>query len=446
MKVELIAETNVEPTPLSSHAAKKCYTAENPQMGQLIDVNARLFSPGHHTTLQHNYFTFSLEDVPVSACVLGLHLTSPYYNTDQRSGRFSKMYNNPNFDGIRAHLEAFYPNDDLKSVMDFVEKGAQIYADNIEPLTELAKQAIRQERPFANDKYVDSQAPKFAQEQLRMFISLVAPTGLDYTLNLSALTALYRSAWTPELRDLTQKMADAVVQKHPDIAYMFDAEKRLDKDWTPQTLQTTATVKEMPELKLLDVSLNLPISDVQGKDSVDIYHFSPFALNDNVNGIKTEIEVDCGATMGQDQRHRSIRRSEPVMTGAFYLPPLLKQRGLEQTARDYMQSYLDLSQKITPTLAMAIMPYGAMMRYQKQVSLNALKHEQSKRLCWCAQEEIYHLSVLLRQALEKHPTGKQLLPLLAPPCFKGKCIEGPRYCGRQLNKTLVPDYFQKRRV
>lgn len=446
MKVELIAETNVEPTVLSSHAAKKCYTAENPALGQLIDVNARLFAPGHHTTLQHNYFTFSLEDVPVSACVLGLHLTSPYYNTDQRSGRFSKMYNNPDFDGIEAHLKAFYPAEDIQSVMNFVKKGAQIYADNIESLTELAKTAIQQERPFANEKYVNSQAPKFAQEQLRMFISLIAPTGLDYTVNLSALTALYRSAWTPELKDLTQKMADAVVAKHPDVAYMFEPDKRLDKMWTPAIQTNVASVKENPELKLLDVSLDLPLSDVEGKDTVDIFHFSPFNMNDNVNRIKTEIEIDCGATMGQDQRHRSIRRSEPVLTGAFYLPPLLKEGGLSQTAQEYMQAYLDLSQKINPTLAMVIMPYGAMMRYQKETSVNALKHEQAKRLCWCAQEEIYHLSVLLRQALEHHPVGQKLLPLLVPPCYAHKCVEGVRYCGRQLNKTLVTDYFQKRRI
>ena len=446
MKVELIAETNVDPIVLSSHAAKKRYPAENPRLGQLIDVNARLFTPGHHTTLQHNYFTFSLEDVPVSACVLGLHLTSPYYNTDQRSGRFSKMYNNPDFDGIEAHLKEFYPTENISAVMDFIKKGAKIYADNIASLTEIAKEAIQSERPFANEKYVQSQAPKFAQEQLRMFISLVAPTGLDYTLNLSALTALYRTAWTPELKDLSQKMADAVIAKHPDLAYMFEAQKRLDKEWTIRSLSHTAVVQEEPKLKLLDVSLNLPLSDLEGKDSVDILHFSPFALNDNVNAIKTEIEVDCGATMGQDQRHRSIKRSEPVLTGAFYLPPLLKEGGLAQTAQAYMQEYLDLSQKISPVLAMAVMPYGAMVRYQKEASLNALKHEQAKRLCWCAQEEIYHLSVLLRQALEKHPIGKQLLPLLAPPCYTHKCIEGVRYCGRQLNKNLVSDYFQKRRV
>ena len=95
---------------------------------------------------------------------------------------------------------------------------------------------------------------------------------------------------------------------------------------------------------------------------------------------------------------------------------------------------------------MVIMPYGAMMRYQKETSVNALKHEQAKRLCWCAQEEIYHLSVLLRQALEHHPVGQKLLPLLVPPCYAHKCVEGVRYCGRQLNKTLVTDYFQKRRI
>ncbi len=446
MKVELIAETNVEPTCLSSHAAKKCYTAQNPQMGDLIDVNARLFSPGHHTTIEHNYFTFSLEDVPVSACVLGLHLTSPYYNTDQRSGRFSKMYDSPDFDGIEAHLKTFYPNENLKPVMDFVRRGALIYADNIARLTELARQAIRQERPFANDKYINSQAPKFAQEQLRMFISLIAPTGLDFTVDLVALAAYYRAAWTPELRDLTQKMADAVVQKHPDVAYMFNPEKRLACDWTPHILTNQASVKETPGFKLLDVCLDSAVSDVKGKDTVDIYHFTPFAMNDNTNCVRTEIEVDCGATMGQDQRHRSIKRSEPVLTGAFYLPPLLKAAGLEQTALDYMQSYLDLTQKVAPALAMAVMPYGAMMRYRKEASLNALKHEQEKRLCWCAQEAIYHLSVQLRQALATHPTGQSLLGLLTPPCYAEKCVEGPRYCGRIVNKAQVNDYFPKRQI
>lgn len=445
MKVKLLAETSESPVRLSSHAAKECYTATAPEMGVEIDVRSRLFNTGHHSTIEHNYFTFNIEEIPVSACCFGLHLTSPFYNTDQRSGRFSKMYNEPNFDEIETHLKTYYPNENLTRPMDFIKQGAKIYAENIGTLTDLAQQEIRRERPFANDKYVTTQAPKIAQEQLRMFISMVAPTGLDFTLDVSALSALYRTAWSPELRDLTQKMVDAVLEKHPDIDYMFDPQTRVDMPWQPRYATDRAVVKERPELALKSVFLPLPLSDVRGKDSVDILHFSPYAMDDNINHIVTEVEV-CGATYGQDQRHRTIKRSMPVVTGAFYLAPLLKKAGLEKTALDYMQTYLDLSKTISPALSTTMMPYGAMVRYYKEASINALKHEQAKRLCWCAQEEIYWLSVLLRQELAKDPVGCKLLPLLAPPCYTGKCIEGPRYCGRQLNKALVKDYFQKRMV
>ena len=59
IKANLIAKTDVEPRILSSHAAKTCYTSKVPELGATIDVENRLFKPGHHTTLQHNYFTFT---------------------------------------------------------------------------------------------------------------------------------------------------------------------------------------------------------------------------------------------------------------------------------------------------------------------------------------------------------------------------------------------------
>ena len=58
--VKLIAQTDKDVTTLSSHAAKTCYTATVPEMGALIDVRARLFQPGHHTTIEHNSFTFNI--------------------------------------------------------------------------------------------------------------------------------------------------------------------------------------------------------------------------------------------------------------------------------------------------------------------------------------------------------------------------------------------------
>ena len=103
ISVELKAKTNVDVTPLASYAAKVCYTADAPQLGDLIKVKERLFDPGHHTTLEHNHFTFLLNGVSVSSVVFGIHLNSPYYDSDQRSGRFSKMYDAPNKIG-RAHV------------------------------------------------------------------------------------------------------------------------------------------------------------------------------------------------------------------------------------------------------------------------------------------------------------------------------------------------------
>jgi len=155
------------------------------------------------------------------------------------------------------------------------------------------------------------------------------------------------------------------------------------------------------------------------------------------------VEISC-ATMGQDQRHRSIKRGEPVLTGAFYVPPLLKMAGLEKVAQEYMAEYANLKSQLSPDLMVSIAPYGAMVRYQKEASLNALMHEQEKRLCWCAQEEIFEVARQLREQLKKsHP---EVADRLAPPCWTGGCREGVRFCGRQVNKNLVPDYFMRRRV
>ena len=95
IKVSLIAKTDEIPLNLVSHAAKTCYTSKVPEMGKLIDVENNLFKTGHHTTFQHNFFTFNIDGLSISSATFGLHLTHPFYNTDQRSGRFSKMYSNP---------------------------------------------------------------------------------------------------------------------------------------------------------------------------------------------------------------------------------------------------------------------------------------------------------------------------------------------------------------
>ncbi len=444
ISAHLIAETNVDPIFLSSHAAKTCYTAEVPRMGETIDVEHRLFRTGHHTTLEHNYFTFNLEGLSISSVVFGLHLNAPFYNTDQRSGRFSKMYHSPDLAGIRSHLAALYPQEDITAAITFIAQGIDLYHKHILSLTQLAQEAIRQERPLASDKYIMQNAPKFAQEQLRMFLSQVMPTALDYTIDTSALCALWRAAWSPELRQVTDMMRDAVLEHHPELAYMFEASARQNRDWAPTMRFDAPRIQDQPTCRLLSYEAAESTAP-EAKDSVDILPFSPFAMADNIAYLQTQVEISC-ATMGQDQRHRTIKRSAPMMTGAFYLPPLLKKAGLAETAQAYMTTYTRLAQRLSPALMTTIAPYGVMVQYTKRADINALKHEQGKRLCLCAQEEIYEISRQLRAQVEK--AGLPLAEMLAPPCYQThKCAEGPRFCGRHLLPQKPTDsYFERRLV
>ncbi len=454
VKVSKVAETNVPPTILASHAARMCYTAESPKLGDLIDVEKRLFNTGHHSTLEHNYWTFMIENIPVSSVVFGLHLTAPFYDTDQRSGRFSKMYENPDMADIKNTLETYYPDAPAKNInkaCDFIENGLNVYADNKDRVTEMARDAIRRERPKASDKYVESNAPKFAQEQLRMFVSMIAPTALDWTVDLATICAFYRTAWTPFMRDVMDKIAAQIKTEHPDIAYMFPESARSTRDWSPKFPDKYYGTRKRPKFQLLNYYYSrCEFTENQSRDTVDTLQFSPEYMDNSLMHVRSRIHVDAGATMGQDQRHRSIKRSKPVFTGCFYLPPLLDKAGLKPVADTWMRDFYGMVQKpeFSNSMLTSIAPYGAMVRYDKHADLNALIHEQGKRTCWCAQEAIYHLACDLRRELEgKIGEDAAVLKYLTPPCLSmGHCVEGARYCGRDLKNETLEKYFRDRQI
>lgn len=457
--VKLRAETKLvkelvgkdELLALASHAAQKCYQEESPEMGDMINVEGRLFRPSHHTTLEHHSFTFDIEGIAVSDITFGAHLASPFYNSDQRSGRFcARMFTSPNFTSIEEYIKTFWPDltgESLSQVMDFIKKGVEIHKENIEAATKLTAEIIAKERPKASVKYREANAPKIAQEQLRAFISTIFPTGFDYTLDLISLVSLYKAAWTPELMYLTQQMADLVLARHPEIAYMFS---RRGKTWAPKILRGNK-VKFKPGFTLVslgEIHDHIILPEPEDMHPVDLLHFLPEYMGNNIHDIKTAVEISL-ACMGQDQRHRTIRRGKPVLTGNFYLPPVIALLpGMIETAKGYLDLWLELAKFLPSTLAVAIAPYGAMVAYDKKGSLNAIFHEQSKRECWCAQEEIYHLGRALRLATES-AKGKNfpILRVLEPPCFRtGRCLEGPRYCGRDINLRKSGDYFPERKV
>ncbi|HSQ98160.1 MAG TPA: FAD-dependent thymidylate synthase [Rickettsiales bacterium] len=445
IKVSLIAKTSETPTNLISHAAKTCYTSKVPEMGNTMDVENNLFKTGHHTTLQHNYYTFNIEGLSISSTIFGLHLTHPFYNTDQRSGRFSKMYAKPDFEEIKSYILKYWPNCDIENILSFIKKGTEIYQANIEKATQVAIDFIKEERPFATEEYITMNAPKIAQEQLRMFISTIAPTALDISVNLSVITALWRSAWSLEMREITNQMRDLILNEYADLAYMFNEEHRRNDNWSPKMDFTNPSILKEPQLLGFDIELleDLNLKSI-AKDSVDLRYFTPENMNNTLSFIKSRIEVSL-ATMGQDQRHRTIKRGIPELNGHFYLPPILEKIGLEKTAQDFLNEYTELIKNLDKNLALAIAPYGIMSTYSKYADLNGAIHEQEKRLCWSAQEEIYNLSRQLHEKLLQSGND-EIAELMTPACYKKACIEGRRYCGRDVSKLKNDKNIPRRKI
>ncbi|MEK9182093.1 MAG: FAD-dependent thymidylate synthase [Patescibacteria group bacterium] len=458
IKVELLAHTNVHPIDLASHAAGICYQDTMPILGKRMDdIEGKLFKKSHHTPFQHHSMTFTVEGIAVGDITFGMHLASPFYNSDQRSGRFcAKMFLNPDYDKIKNYIRKFWWNissSALVMAMDYIKEGVNLYHANIATATEVAGNFVAEERPFASNK-IKANIPKYAQEQTRMSIPVIFPTAFDFTINDTALVAMYESAWTPVMRYVTGEMARLFVEKYPETAFMFNEDRRRKSDWAitiKDTRMLGVRYKPVFELISLEVDVFKPEtfcpSDKSIMHPVDRLHFTPEMMENSVNGIKAKIEVST-ATNGQDQRHRAMRRGTPKFTGNFYIPPILKELKLEKKAIELMNRWLEVSKDIPDTLAMMLAPYGAMVSYTKSGSFNATAHEQCKRSCRSAQEEISELGRLQRLAIEER-LGKDspLLSMFKPPCYEeGICSEGDGYCGRDVGIRKTGDYFPKRKI
>ena len=450
MNVKLISWTNQNPLNLTSLAAKICYTSQIPDKNKLLDVKNILWQTGHHTTLEHFFVTFLIDEIAIGDITLGLHLVHPFYNTSQRSGRYaSKIFWQPNWDKIKNYITTFWPEVSLaqqQKIANYIQEGIRTFQENHSKITNLAQTNLCQERPFILKKDLEKDATKIAQEQLRMFIPLIFPTALVYTINLVTLAAMQRTAWSPPMRYFIQTMVNLVLEKFPELKFAYNWDIHKDPDWSPELINQQYKIKTEPQLKIIRVSQSessWPKPNEIGP--LDLLQFKPSLMNLRLTKITTEIEISL-ATMGQDQRHRTLQRSQPKFTGNFYLPPLLQEAKMENKAKTILGKWLNLRNEIPKTLWMILAPYGAMIKYQKTGDLNAIIHEQNKRLCWRAQEEIYWLSCLFRQEIKNQknfPLASELLKFISPPCLNGKCPEGLRYCGRNLKSK---NWFPRRKV
>ncbi|MDO8442995.1 MAG: FAD-dependent thymidylate synthase [bacterium] len=445
--VGLKAYTNVDPLELASFAAKYCYEAQPPKFGDMIDVEKRLFLTGHHTTLEHFYLTFEINGISVGDVTLGLHLASPFYNSDQRSGRFcSEMFSAPDIDGVRKYVGDFWSGiESHDSILDYFRRSVEVYNANIEKATEIAARFIKEERPFASEKYIQQNAPKIAREQLRVFMPVIFPTGLVYTIDLITLVSMYRTAFNPVMKWVVGRMVEEMLVVFPKLKFMFPEEAGAGASSLKLDYRSSGQALYKPDFELRGTMSNfgMVIPEPRDMHPVDTLHFHPKFMDNSVLNVDSTVEISL-ATMGQDQRHRLIRRSLPVLTGNFYIPPVVRELKLEGAMESVMANWDSLQKNLPESLWYILAPYGAMVAYSKSGSVNAIAHEQAKRTCWCAQEEIYHLSRLQRKTIEFFNPKSELLEFFQPPCWKtGKCAECTRYCGRNMKAS---EYFPERKV
>ncbi|NTV44596.1 MAG: hypothetical protein HGA67_02785 [Candidatus Yonathbacteria bacterium] len=439
------------PQELTSFGALMCSSPATPPWREIINTKKELFDKGHHTTFQHFHLSFVIDGIAVGDVTFGLHLANVFYNTSQRSGRLAKdMFANPDIAMFMAYIDKFWPlaPSVRTHVLAYLTYGFDMYGRFLEQAGGVAARFLREERPHLSIGKIEGLKGKIAQEQMRMFIPVIFPTGLLYTLNLSALAAMHAVAWSPSMREVTNLMAQEVLGKWPELAFLFERRKWPDEE---PSAGTVVGMSPMRNGVVYEPSLSvLRLDDMPGKKNrissddmhpLDLLPFSPEHMNLNVYEIKSQVEMST-ATLGQKQRHRTIKRGAPVFTGGFYLPPILQELKLEHEASDMLDRWLSLRSNVPPGLFTILAPYGATVAHEEIASYNAVIHEASDRGCFKAQEEVYALSV----SQIKQVDGTMLANHLKPPCVMcGVCGEGRGYCGRDLKK-LSEDPFPKRRV
>jgi len=453
IKVSLVSRPSADAEDLIAFGARSCYQGTAPKLGDKVDIKSRLWDVSHHTTFQHGHYTFFIEGIAVGDITLGLHLANVFYNSSQRSGRFcSTMFVSPDFDEIAGYLNYYNLNTrELIEVMEYLASGFWIYNQHLAEAEGLARKFIKEERPHASDAYILQNAPKIAQEQLRVFIPVILPTALTYTVNLSALAALYHVAWSPPLMDLTQQMADLVLKQNPDLNFVFSRADQ-DRENLPMSRKTFLPDGDIclkPTARMISFGNPSIFKAPSAEDMwpIDSLPFNPAFMDNNTEELKTLVEISL-ATMGQDQRHRTLRRSQPIFTGDFYLPPILAALNLKTEAWNLMKQWLKIfrHRSIPLALACSLAPYGAMVLYYKSASYNALAHEFFKRLCWCTQEEIYHASVqVVEQIKSRLGADSPFLAAMRPSCaMTGICAEGKRYCGRDISESARNPFTERK--
>ena len=473
-------------------AARTCYSPRVVAVSEVTDkqrdlIGGLTFDAGHHTVYQHAHFEFGLENVSRHFVWAFLH-SYPFYNSEQSSQRYVKL----------REPRAFVPPLGGEA-LDVFEAAVVRAWDRYAELSALLKddahailKELRYVRPTTNPerlKLIDRDAEKRAIETARYVIPIAAFTSMVHTVSgivLHRLQRMVNTGDTPyearlvisEMVRLVQEWdphffekigpgpipADAVAEaalprprgSGDRFAAEFDA--RLNGRWSrlrdasPDAEEIVAesvrsvfglTADEMPDDEAIDSVMN-PARNRYRLDILNVSHHSPLmrALHHATYVFEKRLSHTADS---QDQRHRMVPASRPLMTFSDterpdYITPRLI-AGNPRARAVYDQAMSDawaaknrlLSLGVPLEFALYVLPNAKTLRFVESGSLLSLLHKWTLRTCFNAQEEIYLASMDEIEAVRAlHPRiGRHI----GPPCvvrnglISPRCTEGTHFCG-----------------
>ena len=344
-------------------AARTCYSPRVIGTAEITDsqrdtIGALTFDAGHHTVYQHAHFEFGLENISRQFVWAFLH-SYPFYNSEQSSQRYVKLKEPRAFvPPITGDALGIYESAVLRAWDRYAELSALLKDDAFGILKDL-----RYVRPTTTPerlKLIDKDAAKRAIETARYVIPIGAFTSMVHTVSGIVLHRLYRmmqSGDAPhEARLVISEMVRLVkewdplffdkvgagplgVESLPEegfprprgggdaFAMQFDA--RLNGRWSrlrDTSLQAESVVAEavravfglLPEELSDDEAIDRVMNPARNSyrlDVLNVAHHSPLMRSLHHATYVFEKRLSHTAD-SQDQRHRMVPASRPMLTFA----------------------------------------------------------------------------------------------------------------------------------
>ena len=460
------------------------------------------YEAGHHTTLQHATFQFTLENVTRQAIWSFLH-AHPFYNSEQVSQRYVEV--RPG----NVVLPALPPAEDAL-YRGAVEEMMGSYRALIELLTPAVSDEffrIFPARRRAPEKWALG-IKKKAQEIARYVLPIGTFAHLYHTVSGLTLHRYHRlcAQWDvpTETRLVVEGMVAAVNQRDPQFFDRIEDPLPLEQTLEYRALSESGAVSAggpdarrfvrefdhelgAARSRLVDYSARGPASVARAvravlglaRDQMTDEEALERVLSPQKNPYLGEALVLSTVSKltralshahftfqkklshtadSQDQRHRMTPGSRPVLHAHFVagepdviIPDLIEhvpadeELFLQTLSRTWRTIEKLLDAGVREEMALYLLPNAFPIRFYESGDLLHLHHKWVHRLCFTAQEEIWRASLEeVRAVSEVQP---ELVRWVRPPCtlrlqagITPFCPEGPRFCGVPVWKQELEQY------